>query len=100
MTPARNTIRAELIAMLMQVREDWDCPAEITEGTGLFGDLGFESIDAVALGSAIEDHFNRSLPFADFLTRAREEKWTDISIGELTDFVVANLNARAAGQGR
>ena len=96
----RDAVRDDLIAILKQIRDDWECSTDVTEDTGLFQELGFESIDAVALGSALEDHFNRSLPFAEFLTKAREEKLTDITVGRLVDFLVESLDRRAQGQAR
>ena len=87
----REKIRGDLLKVLGELRDDWEYSGEITSGTGLFGDLQFESIDAVALGSAIEDHYNRSLPFAEFLMKANERKATEITIGELVDFLMENL---------
>jgi len=78
--------------MLKDWREEWEYAGEITEETGIFKDLEFESIDAVALGSTIEEHFNQSLPFAEFLTEARREQLKDITVGDLLKFLMANLN--------
>lgn len=88
----RNTLRDEVLKILTDLREDWEYSDEITEQTGLFGDLEFESIDAVAMGSAIEEHFNQSLPFAEFLTKANERQAEDITVGEVLDFLVENLD--------
>jgi acyl carrier protein len=88
----RPAIQSDLLKILGDLREDWEYPEEITAATGIFGDLEFESIDAVALGSAIEDHYNRSLPFAEYLMKANERKAKDITIGELIDFLMENLN--------
>jgi acyl carrier protein len=79
--------------ILTDLREDWDYSDEVTEQTGLFSDMEFESIDAVALGSAIEDHFNQRIPFSEFLAGAYERKAEDISVGELLDFVHEQLNS-------
>ncbi len=87
----RNAVRAELLKILTNLRDDWDFSDEITEKTGLFSDMGFESIDAVALGSAIEEHFNQSLPFAEFLAKAYERQANDITIAELLDFILLHL---------
>jgi acyl carrier protein len=78
--------------MLKELREDWEYSGEITEETGLFGDLGFESVDAVALGAAVEEHFGVNLPFAEFLTKARGHNMKDITIGYFLDFLMENLN--------
>ena len=87
----RKAIRTDLMKVMTELRDDWEYSGQITEQTGIFRDLGFESIDAVALGSAIEDHYNRSLPFAEFLMKANERQATDITIGELLDFLAENL---------
>jgi acyl carrier protein len=65
----------------------------ITNSTGIFRDLGFESIDAVGLGSALEGHFEQSLPFPEFMANAKEENLTDITVGQLLDFLMTNLEA-------
>lgn len=88
----RETIKVSLMNMLKELREDWEYSEELTEQTGIFRDLGFESIDAVALGAAIEEHFGQSLPFAEFLTHSREQNLDDISIGSLLDFLMTCLN--------
>jgi acyl carrier protein len=80
--------------IMTELRDDWEYSGQITEQTGIFRDLGFESIDAVALGSAIEDHYNRSLPFAEFLMKANERQATDITIGELLDFLSEHLSGK------
>jgi len=90
-TRVRNALREEVLKILTDLREDWEYSDEITEQTGIFKDLEFESIDAVAMGSAIEEHFNQSLPFAEFLTKANERQAEDITVGEVLDFLLENL---------
>lgn len=89
----RDSVRSELLKVMTSLRDDWEYSGQITEQTGIFQDLGFESIDAVALGSAIEDHYNRSLPFAEFLMKANERQAKDITVGELVTFLVEGLSA-------
>jgi acyl carrier protein len=86
-----DTIRADLLHIMKQLRDDWDWTNEIDDRTGIFRELGFESIDLVALGSMLEEHFNRTLPFAEFLTKAREDRVEDITVGAMLTFLVANL---------
>jgi acyl carrier protein len=93
----RTAVLSSVVSILSDLREDWEYSDEITEKTGIFSDLEFESIDAVALGSAIEEHFNQSLPFAQFLTEAGERDAQDIYVGELVDFVMANLRPKKNG---
>ncbi len=87
----RHTVRSDLLRILGELREDWDYADEINEQTGIFVDLEFESIDAVALGTAIEEHFDQTLPFAEFLTKFSQRQATDITIGDLLDFLMENL---------
>lgn len=87
-----DTITKDVLKILTELREDWEYPGEITAATGIFRDLEFESIDAVALGSAIEDHYNRSLPFAEYLMKATQRKAPDITIGDLVEFLSEHLN--------
>jgi len=86
-----DAIRGDLLRIMRQLREDWDWSGEIDDHTGVFRDLGFESIDLIALGSMLEEHFNQTLPFAEFLTRAREERVEDITVGAMLAFLVENL---------
>ena len=90
-TLERQNVRYDLLRILGELREDWEYTDEINEATGIFIDLEFESIDAVALGTAIEEHFDQTLPFAEFLTRFAERKANDITIGDLLDFLMKNL---------
>lgn len=96
----REQIRTELIDLLKQAREDWDDSTVITDDTGLFLDLGFESIDAVGLGSVLDQHFGKQLPFPEFMSRAREEDLPDITIGRLVDFLAVNLISNPNGGGK
>jgi acyl carrier protein len=96
--PTRDEIKVDLVRIIQEIRDDWDYSGEIKESMGLFRDLGFESIDAVALGTALEEYFDRALPFAEFLTKAREENWPDITVGYLLEFLTANLSFVLEGQ--
>ena len=94
----KEAIRAELLRIVRDLREDWDWSIEITDGTGIFRQLGFESIDVVALGSMLEEHFDRTLPFADFLTRAKENQVHDITVGDVLELLVEHLTGPAAAR--
>lgn len=94
----RNQIRQDLLGILEGIRDDWNRSITVTEDTGIFRDLGFESIDAVALGSTLEEHYDRSLPFAEFLTRVKEQNLNDITVGMLVSFLMENLAGAEAGE--
>jgi acyl carrier protein len=87
----RAEILQDLLEILSQIRDDWNHSLQVTEETAIFRDLGYESIDAVALGTAVEEHYGRSLPFAEFLTRVKAQQLPDIRVGLLVDFLYENL---------
>jgi acyl carrier protein len=87
----RDQVRTDLIGILKTAREDWDNSIVVTDDTGIFRDLGFESIDAIGLSSALEDHFGAVLPFPEFMAKAREMQAQDITIKMLLDFLMHNL---------
>lgn len=91
----RDKVREDLIDLLKDAREDWDPTVKVTDETGLFRELGFESIDAVGLSSSLEAHFDQSLPFPEFMTLMKEQNRKDITIGDLLDFLMANLKTSA-----
>jgi len=94
----RYQAREDLIDLLKDTREDYDPSIVITDSTGIFNDLGLESIDAIGLGSALEGHFGQTLPFPEFMAKAKEENLTDITVGRLLDFLMANLKTSAEGK--
>jgi len=91
----RDKVRQDLIELLKDAREDWDHSINVTDETGIFNDLGFESIDAVGLSSSLEAHFDQSLPFPEFMTKVKEQNLKDITVGHLLDFLMANLRQSA-----
>ena len=92
----QTQVREDVIGILSEVRDDSHCSTTLTEDTRLFADLGFESIDVVALGSALEQHFNQSFSYAEFISRARREQWADITVGQLLAFLASSLHGTAA----
>ena len=91
----RERVRDDLIELLRDAREDWDRSITVTDATGIFNELGFESIDAVGLSSALEGHFEQTLPFPEFMSKAKEQNLTDITVGQLLDFLMQNLQTSA-----
>ena len=88
----RQMVQQDVVALLKELRGDWEEDDEIRDDTMVLEDLGLESIDAVALGTGIEETYQRSLPFAQFLLSLKEQGRQDFSVGQLVDFVSAELN--------
>lgn len=93
-----DAILADLIGVI-QGLTDWEYSGSITRETRFFADLGFESIDAVVLGEAIEAHYRQRFPYAEFLASLGERNAKDLHVGELIDFLRPHLND-AASAGR
>ena len=93
--PTVDDIFSVLLQLIEELFEDWEYSGKITQETTLLSDLGFQSIDAVALGSAIEDHYDQKIPFAQYLAGLEEKGITDIKLGDFARFIQKNL----AGQG-
>jgi len=91
----RERVRGDLIELLKDAREDWDPSQAVTDETGIFNELGLESIDAVGLSSALEGHFGQALPFPEFMSKAKEQNLKDITVGHLLDFLMQNLQHSA-----
>ena len=91
MAQTREQVQAELIELLRDFREDYDHALAITPSTGIFRELGFESIDAIGLSTALEAHFNQSFPFPEFMLMMKQQNATDITVGNLLEFLMANL---------
>lgn len=92
---SQEQVFADLQTILNELSEDWEYSGEISLETSFFEDLGFESIDVVALGTAIEEHFGQSFPFAEFLAGISQREVQDIRVGEVVEFIHQNLNAHS-----
>lgn len=88
----QEQVFTDLTAILEDLSEDWEYSGEITMETSFFDDLEFESIDVVAFGTAIEEHYMRTFPFAEFLSEIGQREVRDIMLGEVVEFVHSNLN--------
>lgn len=87
----REAVWHDLVQLLMDTREDMDRYIVITNTTGIFSDLGFESIDVIGLASSVEAHFGQTLPFPEFMAAAKQQNLSDITVGHLMNFLMENL---------
>lgn len=83
-------ILSDLVGIMREMT-DWEYAGEITRETRFFADLGFESIDAVVFGEAIETHYRRRFPYAEFLRQLGERGERDLALGELVNFLQGQL---------
>jgi acyl carrier protein len=89
--PTREEIKEYVLATMQELCRDWDYSRPVGPSSRLFTELGLESLDAVVLGTIIQEHFQKPLPFAELLADIGREQ-RDLSIDELVDFVDQHLN--------
>ena len=96
METSRQEILAYLLKTLQDLSQDWDYSREIDEKSLLFSELGLESLDAVVLGTSIQEHYRKPMPFAELLAELGREQ-RDLSVGQMVDFVNTHLNDPSQG---
>ena len=85
---------SELLAELQCLFRDVlgvDPIVPIDRETRFFADLGLASIDAVVLGEAIGQHFERVIPFHELMADLGRREQRDLAIGELIEFLRIHL---------
>ena len=93
MKPTRQDILGEVLALLETLVRDWDYGQPIDAGTRLFADLGFESLDAVVLGTALQERYQQAMPFAELLADVGQRPVPELTIGELCGFIETHVGA-------
>jgi acyl carrier protein len=76
----------EVLELMTSLAGDWEYSGEIAAHTYLLGDLGFESLDLVVLGTTLQERYGR-LPFSELLADLGQRQVKDVTVGELVDFV-------------
>jgi phosphopantetheinyl transferase/acyl carrier protein len=98
MRPSRQEILEYLLHKMGELTQDWDYPDPVSAESKLFTELGFESLDAVVLCTAIQEHYQTPMPFAELLAEIGQQQ-RDLSIDELADFVDTHLGGPAGTSG-
>ena len=95
----RATVEGVVLQILKDLTADWDSDfaGQIGPDTMLIADLDFESIDVVELVVSLEGRLQRKdLPFEKLLMQ--DGRYVeDMSVGQVVDFLHANLSAAPAG---
>jgi acyl carrier protein len=95
MKPTRQEVLDYVLHTVQGLCQDWDYADEVGPDSLLFTGLGLESLDAVVLGTAIQEHYRIQMPFAELLADIGEKR-RDLSIAELGDFVAQHVDAAPA----
>jgi acyl carrier protein len=98
MKATREEIETYILKLLSELSRDWDYSTDVTSKTLLFSELGFESLDAVVLGTALQQHYGKQMPFAELFAEIGRRDFRDLSIAELTEFVKVHLSAESNAQ--
>ena len=96
MSVTKEQVFKDLVSILEDLSDEWELPDEITMETSFLNDLGFESIDIVAFGTAIEEFYERTFPFAEYLAEISQREELDIRVSEVVEFIHMNLNGSRA----
>jgi acyl carrier protein len=92
MTQSRQEILDYVLESLTQLSKDWDYSEPVGPGTLLFSELGLDSLDLVVLGTGMQEHYQKQMPFAEFLSAVGERGQRDVAVSELVDFIDAQFN--------
>lgn len=92
----KDSVYETVLELMTKLAEDWDYEGEITSETWLVSDLGLESIDVVVLATTIQNHYDRTLPFAEFMADIGQREVRDIKLDEIVEFAYRNLSAPAS----
>lgn len=96
MTRTRDQILVEVLELLGKVVRDWEFEAPVTAETRLHGDLGFESLDLVVLGAAVQERYQQTFPFPELFAEIGQREMQDLKVGEWVDFIHRHLDDRPA----
>jgi len=88
--PSRTDILREIISVL-ESHLGVQSPRAIDEDTRFFADLGLASIDAVVLSEALQNHYDRPLPFNKLIAEIGRRTERDLAMGALVAFLGEHL---------
>lgn len=95
MTKTRDEVLKEVLDLLASMARDWEYEGAIGPDTRLFGDLAFESLDVVVLGTAVQEHFGQTFPFPQLFAEVGQRSVRDMTLGEWADFIHRHLQQPA-----
>ena len=96
-TKTREQVLADMLKLVQDMTQDFDLDLEggIKPGSFFVADLDFQSTDVVELIVQIEKLYQRrKMPFQKLVLK--NGKYADFTVGELADFLHAQLSAPAA----
>jgi len=98
MKQSRQEILDYVLNSLSDLSQDWDYSEPISQETLLFSQMGLDSLDLVVLGTGMQEHYGMQMPFAEFLSEIGERGQRDVPVGELVDFINAQVNPKQTAE--
>jgi acyl carrier protein len=87
----QQEVLAYILDTVQNLCQDWDYVDPVNPDSLLFSELGLESLDAVVLATAIQEHYQTQMPFAELLAEIGQQQ-RDLSISELAEFTHRHVN--------
>lgn len=102
--PAEVTLKHQIIGDIARtvtdvIGDDYLIATEISASTTLIGELELESIEFVSLAARLQDLYAEQVDFVAFVTELEMDQLTDLTVGELADFIGRCLDAGNSGPG-
>ena len=97
MNPSRQEIQDYILGKLEELSNDWEYTRPMAPGSLLFTELGLESLDAVVLCTAIQEHYHQPMPFSELFAELGEQR-RDLSIAGLAEYVHRHMKSSRAAQ--
>jgi acyl carrier protein len=82
------------------IGDDYTLDTEISASTAFIGDLELESIEFVSLASRLQDLYGPRVDFVSFVAELEMDEMTDLTVGELADFIAGCLLGGGDGGSR
>ena len=98
MKQSRQEILDSILKSLSELSQDWDYSDPIGPDSLLFSEMGLDSLDLVVLGTEMQEHYGRQMPFAEFLASIGERGQRDVAVSELVDFIDSQVNEETAAE--
>ena len=97
MKPTQPEVLSYVLSTVQGLCQDWDYADPVGPESQLFTGLGMESLDAVVLCTAIQEHYQTTMPFAELLAEIGQNQ-RDLSIMELAQFAYQHLKPVAEAE--
>ena len=97
MSISYEQVLSDVLSLLDELGNDWEYEGTVTPDTGLLTDMGFESLELVVLGVAIQEQYKITIPFPEFLADLGERKVEDVFVKDLVQFIHQHVGQAMVG---